>query len=534
MAPWWQGAVVYQVYPRSFADSDGDGIGDLSGIEGKLDYIAALGIDAVWLSPVHPSPNRDFGYDVADFMDIDRAMGGRKAFDALLKAVHQRGLKLILDEVLSHTSDLHPWFQESLKDRTNPKADWYVWAEPRLDGTAPNNWLSVFGGPAWSYFPTRRQYYFHKFLKEQPKLNLRNPHARGAAMDVLRYWLDAGVDGFRLDVANSFLHDDQLRDNPPVPLDERTAHHWAHAPHLQKRTRDSNLPENRAILDEIRALAAPYPDAFVFGEFSEAPELLGHFAGAEHGLHSGYTFTYLDDRSFKPAIFAQHTAFLESIAGLWPCITFSNHDVPRTVTRYGRADRDDALAKLALALLVTLKGTALLYQGEELGLGDGPIALDQIRDPVGKLYFPYSKGRDPCRTPMPWRSDAPHLGFSSGAPWLPMAPAHRDQAVDRQAGDSQSVLSFSRALIAWRRGEDALRHGGIAMIEASEQILAFERAASGAAIGCYFNLSKDPASVTLGPRADWAPSGFSVGEVPREGGTLRLGPRSAYFCAKPR
>jgi alpha-glucosidase len=318
MTAWWKGAVVYQIYPRSFCDSNGDGVGDLKGIESKLDYVAALGVDAIWLSPIHPSPNRDFGYDVADFNGVEPTFGAMGDFERLIREAHRRGLKVILDEVLSHTSDQHPWFLESLTSRTGPKADWYVWADPREDGTAPNNWLSVFGGPAWSYHPLRRQYYFHKFLKQQPKVNLHNPEALAAALGVLRFWLDRGVDGFRLDVANSFLHDAALRDNPAVPMAERTAHHWAHAPNLQRRIRDSNLPENRSVLDEIRKVVDGYDNRFVFGEFSEEPGLLGHFAGADHGLHTGYTFTFLEDRSFKPSVFAAHYKFLGDIAGLWP------------------------------------------------------------------------------------------------------------------------------------------------------------------------------------------------------------------------
>jgi alpha-glucosidase len=528
MPPWWKGAVVYQIYPRSFCDSNGDGIGDLKGIESKLDYVAALGVDAIWLSPVHPSPNRDFGYDVADFNGIEPSFGTMADFERLIAEAHRRGLKVILDEVLSHTSDQHPWFLESLKSRDNAKADWYVWADPREDGTAPNNWLSVFGGPAWSYHPLRRQYYFHKFLKQQPKLNLHNPQARVAALDVLTFWLDRGVDGFRLDVANSFLHDAELRDNPPVPMAERTAHHWAHAPNLQRRIRDSNLPENRVVLDEIRAVVDRYPDRFVFGEFSEEPKLLGHFVGASHGLHSGYTFTYLEDRTFKPSVFADYCAFLDGHAGLWPCVTFSNHDVPRTVTRYGRTmEGEPQLAKLALALLMTLKGTVLIYQGEELGLPDGPIERDQIRDPVGELYFPYNKGRDPCRTPMPWVAGKPNLGFSYGEPWLPMAPAHAALAANLQEKDQGSVLWFARALIALRKKHPALAAGDLRVLAATDQVFAFERVGGGDHIVCVFNLSKSEASYALDAPAEALP--IEVGSVKRNGNMLNLSSLSAWM-----
>jgi alpha-glucosidase len=531
MTPWWQGAVVYQIYPRSFCDSDGDGVGDLKGIEGKLDYIAALGVDAIWLSPIHPSPNRDFGYDVADFNGVEPTLGTMAGFEKLIAEAHRRGLKVILDEVLSHTSDQHPWFLESLKSREGAKADWYVWADPREDGTPPNNWLSVFGGPAWSYHPLRRQYYFHKFLKQQPKVNLHNPVALAAALDVLKFWLDRGVDGFRLDVANSFLHDAEQRDNPPVPLADRTAHHWAHAPNLQRRIRDSNLPENRSVLDQIRAVVDAYDNRFVFGEFSEEPGLLGHFAGARHGLHTGYTFTFLEDRTFKPNVFAKHYAFLGEIDGLWPCVTFSNHDVPRAVTRYGRTmEADPALAKLALALLMTLKGTVLLYQGEELGLPDGPIERHQIRDPVGELYFPYSKGRDPCRTPMPWVAGKPNLGFSYGEPWLPVAPAHATLAANRQEQDKGSVLWFARALVGLRKAHPALVLGEMRVLAATDQVLAFERTRGGDHIVCVFNLSNSDASFAgddvAGERL------LTVGAAQDAGQALKLGPRSAVIARR--
>lgn len=527
MTAWWQSAVVYQIYPRSFCDSNGDGIGDLKGIESKLDYVASLGVDAIWLSPVHPSPNRDFGYDVADFNGVEPTLGLMADFDRLIAEAHKRGLKVILDEVLAHTSDQHAWFLESLTSRDNPKADWYVWADPREDGTAPNNWLSVFGGPAWSYHPVRRQYYFHKFLKSQPKLNLRNPGALTAALDVLKFWLDRGVDGFRLDVANSYFHDDQLRDNPAVPMAERTNHHWAHAPNLQRRTRDSNLPENREVLDKIRAVVDGYDNRFVFGEFSEEPSLLGHFAGSGHGLHTGYTFTFLEDRSFKPEIFAKHYAFLNAIEGLWPCVTFSNHDVPRTVTRYGRTmDADPALAKLALTLLMTLKGTVLMYQGEELGLPDGPIERHQIRDPVGELYFPYSKGRDPCRTPMPWVQGKPNVGFGYGEPWLPVAPAHANLAAAAQERDQASTLWFARNLIALRKKHPVLAQGDIKITAATDQILAFERIRGDDHITCVFNLSKSAATVPFDKAGDAL---LTVGNIARAGGSLQLGPRSAVI-----
>lgn len=518
---WWRGAVVYQIYPRSYCDSNGDGIGDLAGIISKLDYIASLGVDAIWLSPIHPSPNRDFGYDVSDFLGIAPEMGTMADFERLLAEAHKRGLKVILDEVLSHTSDEHPWFLESRSNKTNPKADWYVWADARDDGTPPNNWLAVFGGAAWSYFPARRQYYFHKFLRQQPKLNLRNPDALKAALDVLKFWLDIGVDGFRLDVANSYLHDADLRDNPAIVPGERTRWHWAHVYNQQRHTSDANLPENASVLNAIRELAADYPQAFVFGEFSEEPLLLPNFVGEKHGLHSGYTFTFLEDHSFKPSVFASYYEFLKPFADVWPCVTFSNHDVSRTVTRYGGREGDDALAKLALTLLVSLKGTVLLYQGEELGLGDGPIARHELKDPFGDLYYPMFKGRDPCRTPMPWTGEASGLGFTTGASWLPLAPAHRGQAVSTQEPRADSVLAFARSLLKARKGLPQLQAGELRIVTATDQVLAFERVDAAGKVLCVFNLSREPVVFELGQHRLTAAT-ITCGNCTVESGRIQL------------
>jgi len=467
--PWWQGAVIYQIYPRSFLDTTGFGHGDLEGIRRKLDYIESLSVDAIWLSPVTPSPNRDWGYDVSDYCAIHPHYGSMATFKALLEEVHSRGMKLILDQVFSHTSDEHPWFENSV--RGGDKADWYVWAPPRPDGTAPNNWLSAFGGPAWSYHPVRQAYYHHKFLKEQPKLNLHNPDARAAVLDVLRFWLDLGVDGFRLDVANTYLHDPQLTDNPPVPEDERSFHHYAHAPRLQRHIHDANRSENAAVLSEIRALADGYDARFVFGEFSEEPELFPLFVHPETGVHSGYTFDFLEDQGLEPETIrayydrlAQADAETGSQKSIWPCITFSNHDVVRPVTRFAQrlvgAEGAAKTAEHLMLLLLCLRGTVLLYQGEELGLPEADIPRrEDIRDPVGDLYYPYFKGRDGCRTPMPWDASAPYLGFSSVPPWLPPSPEHKGLAVTVQEADPESPLAFARAALALRRESPLLRLG---------------------------------------------------------------------------
>ncbi len=529
--PWWQGAVIYQIYPRSFRDTNGDGVGDLRGIEEKLDYVASLGVDAIWLSPVYPSPNRDFGYDVSDYCAIAPEMGDMVGFDRLVTQAHARGLKVILDHVLSHTSEEHPWFQESLLSRDNGKADWYVWAEAKEDGTPPNNWLGAFGGPAWSWHPLRRQYYFHKFLKSQPKLNFHNPDVVRACMDVLRFWLDRGVDGFRLDVANSYVHDAKLRDNPPVPMNERSFANWAHAPRLQRHIHDANTPENEWAMKIVRGVMDEYDNRLAFGEFSEEPSMLGVYAGGTRRLHTGYTFDFLEDWTFAPGVFrAYYEELLKPLESLWPCVTFSNHDVVRPVTRWGGGQGDDRLAKLELTLLLALKGTVLLYQGEELGLPEADLERRDIRDPVGDLYFPFSKGRDGCRTPMPWKKNAREAGFSDGIPWLPIPACHRVRAVDVQEDDPHSVLAHARHAVAVRKKHPALARGGIRFLDAeSETILAFERAGEGGRLLCVFNLGRAEAPFALPPGVGEAVLG--VGEVRRERESLTLGPRGGAILA---
>jgi alpha-glucosidase len=530
VTPWWKGAVVYHVYVRSFFDSDGDGFGDLPGVLAKLDYIESLGVDAIWLSPIHPSPDRDWGYDVADFEGVHPDYGTLADFQALLDAAHARGLKVMLDEVLSHTSDEHAWFSESRDGgEDGPKSDWYVWADPQDDGTAPNNWLSVFGGPAWAYQPARRQHYHHKFLRQQPKLNWRQPAAREAAINVLETWLARGVDGFRLDVAGTFLHDPTLTDNPPVPMGERTGLNWSHAGNLQRHLHDSNLPENIAVLDEIRTRVDAFPDRFVFGEFSEEEERCGAYATPAQGLHSGYTFVMLLARKLAPGFVRDHTATLARFPEHWPCISFSNHDVPRTATRFSRDAPREAVARLMFALLLTLRGTALIYQGEELGLPEAQsLTRKELRDPVGDLYWPIAKGRDGARTPMPWARTA-NLGFSTARPWLPAAPEHATLTVEAQEADRSSMLAFSRAMIAQRKACPALTTGDIDLLEATDPVLAFLRVAGHETVACVFNMGAAPADFEDPRLSRGALLPVQAGEASLDGCVLTLGPYGAAF-----
>lgn len=521
-APWWRGAVVYQIYIRSFCDSNGDGAGDFAGIIGKLDYLAALGVDALWLSPIHPSPNRDWGYDVSDYHGVHPDYGTMADFDRLLAEAHARGLKVMTDEVLAHTSDEHGWFRESLKG--GEKKDWYVWAPPRDDGTAPNNWLSAFAGPAWAYQPARRQYYHHKFLRQQPKLNWRNSAARAAALEVLDFWLARGVDGFRLDVANAYLHDPALTDNPAVPMDARTSANWAHAPNLQFHYRDSNLAENIEALDEIRRTVDRHAGRFVMGEFSEEPERCGAFAPSDKGLYSGYSFPLLHAHELEPGFIRDHFAMLARHPGHWPSVAFSNHDVMRTLTRFGGKDAPPALARLMLAVLLSLKGTALLYQGEELGLPETDLRRDQLKDPVGDLYYPLHKGRDGCRTPMPWDAAQPALGFTSGTPWLPLSPEHKALAVSEQERDPASPLRFTRRFLAARKASIALRSGEIELRDAAAPLLVFERVADGERVLCVFNMSANEARLDDWPENPGTSLLIDSGNTGLKDGKLALGP----------
>jgi len=532
MEPWWKGAIIYQIYPRSYLDTNGDGIGDLEGIRRKLDYIAALGVDAIWLSPIYPSPDRDFGYDVADYCDVDRKFGNLADFDALLGDVHAKGMKLILDQVLSHTSDEHPWFKNSVL--SGDKKDWYVWADPRDDGTAPNNWLSAFGGPAWAYHPARRQHYHHKFYREQPKLNLHHPDARKAAIDVLKFWLDRGVDGFRLDVANTYLHDKELTDNPAIPPNDRTGREWSHPPRMQRHIHDANRIENAEMLKEIRALVNRYPDAFVFGEFSEEPELLPKFVGPEV-LHSGYTFDFLDDRSFAPEVFKAYFDFLGQHPHVWPCVTFSNHDSVRAVTRYGQAAAGAGgmpdLAKLSIALLLCLKGTVLLYQGEELGLDEADVARrEDIKDPMGDLYFPFFKGRDGARTPMPWVAERANLGFSEGHSWLEPSPSHQPLTASKQEIEKDSVLSFTQRALAVRHTIAALTIGNIENIQIEDSVLEFDRVSDSVKVKCIFNLALEGPSAEIKPVTGELIAALSPGGY---AGDRQLPPLSALVMRQP-
>ena len=488
---WWRGAVIYEIYPRSFQDSNGDGIGDLRGISGRLGHVAELGVDAIWLAPFFASPQKDFGYDISDYCNIDPAYGTLADFDALVAEAHRLGLKVMIDQVLSHSSDRHPWFIESRSSRDNPKADWYVWGDPKPDGGPPNNWLSVFGGSSWQWDSRRRQYYLHNFLTEQPDLNFHNEEVVEALLNTVKFWLDRGVDGFRLDTTNFYFHDAELRSNPPDPdvpdFKRIEAYHW------QDHRYDKNRPETPGFLQRLRALLELYPGSATVGEIGQGPrslELMAEYTGGGDKLHMAYTFDFLS-AAFSADHFRSHVERFEAAAADgWPCWAFSNHDVVRHVSRWrSHAGGDDRrFAKLAAALLLSLRGSVCLYQGEELGLPEAELAFEDLVDPYGITFWPEFKGRDGCRTPMPWVRDGVHAGFSSQQPWLPLDERHRALAVDVQEDDSASMLNSYRRFLAWRREQPLLIDGDIQVRYHDDDLLVFERRLGEQAWLCLFNL----------------------------------------------
>ena len=496
---WWRGAVIYQIYPRSFQDSNGDGVGDLPGIAARLDYVAGLGVDAIWISPFFKSPMADFGYDVADPRAVDPLFGTLEDFDRLLARAHDLGLKVVIDQVLSHTSIEHAWFEESRASRDNPKADWYVWADPREDGTAPNNWLSIFGGVAWQWEPRRRQYFLHNFLASMPDLNFHNPAVREAVLEDAEFWLERGVDGLRLDAISFCFHDAQLRDNPPKPAAERNGRGFsADNPYAYQYHHYNNArPENLAFLEQLRALMDRYPGTTSLGEISSEDSLATMAEYTAPGrLHMAYSFELLTE-DFSATHIRDTVQTLEAkLPDGWPAWAISNHDVARVLSRWGGAGAPPALANLLTALVCSLRGSVCVYQGEELGLEEAEVPYEALRDPYGLAFWPTFKGRDGCRTPMPW-DDSEHAGFSTGPPWLPIPAAHRARAVSRQDTDPGSVLTGFRRFLHWRKSQPALRWGRIAFLDTPEPILAFTRHLDGETVLAVFNLSPEAVEVAL-------------------------------------
>lgn len=492
---WWRGAVMYQIYPRSFADTNGDGVGDLKGIAQKLDHVKALGVDGVWLSPFFRSPMRDFGYDIADYRDVDPMFGTLDDFKALLNAAHGKGLKVIIDQVWSHTSSDHKWFHESRRDRTNARADWYVWADAKPDGSPPSNWQAWFGGAAWTWEPSRRQYYLHNFLPTQPQLNYHNDDVRAAIIDVARYWLSMGVDGFRLDVANYYFHDAELRDNPPSgdpsPALPRN---------MQVHQYNSNQPETLAFLAKLREHMNGHGSNMSVGELAPGSYALMHdYTRTQGRLHTAYAFDFLGKWPGVEAAAEIISQWREGPDDGWPSWAFSNHDVTRVTTRWGEAigAPPPRAAPLFMALLLCLRGTVFIYQGEELGLPEADVPFDKLKDPWGIAGWPVTRGRDGCRTPMPWKDEI-MAGFTKAKEaWLPIDARQRVLAVEKQEKLAESMLHTTRKLIALRKASEALSRGGFRVVEAREDVLVFDREAEGERVRCAFNFGNAPASHKL-------------------------------------
>jgi len=494
LAPWWRGAAIYQIYPRSFADSDGNGIGDLPGVTAHLDHVASLGVDAIWLSPFFTSPMRDFGYDVADYCDVDPVFGTLSDFDELVERVHSLGLKLIIDQVYSHSSDQHPWFKESRSSCDNPRADWYVWADAKPDGSPPNNWQSVFSGPAWTWDARRGQYYLHNFLPGQPDLNVHNPTVQDALLDVARFWLDRGVDGFRIDAINFAMHDPQLRDNPPAPPGGRRTRPFDFQQHLHNQSH----PAIAVFLERLRRVIDGYGDRFTLAEVGgdQAFAEMHAYTDGDSRLHSAYGFDFLYAGRLTPELVARVAQDWPEQPGTgWPSWAFENHDAPRALSRWAPPEHAERFARTKMLLLTAMRGSIILFQGEELGLPQVDVPFEQLQDPEAIANWPQTLNRDGVRTPLPWQSDALNLGFTTGDPWLPAGEEHRPLAVDRQEGDPASMLAFTRRCLDLRSKSPALRLGSMKVIEAGEQMLRFERVHDGQRLLCSFNLSDGPAPV---------------------------------------
>jgi alpha-glucosidase len=501
---WWQSAVIYQIYPRSFYDSNGDGIGDLPGIIQKLDYISRLNVDAIWVSPFFPSPMKDFGYDISDYCDVDPIFGTLEDFQTLLQKAHHRGLRVLIDQVWNHTSDQHPWFQESRSSRDNPKADWYVWADAQPDGSPPNNWLATFGGSAWAWDEQRQQYYLHNFLVSQPDLNWYNREVREAIFNVARFWLDLGVDGFRLDVVNFFTHDRLLRDNPVRPREQkRPAGADPNDPYFDNINQYNFCqPETLNILEEIRSLMDEYPGTTTLAEVSSAEDTIrtsSEYVQGNHRLHMAYNSSLMSHEPLSYDLLRNIITRVQKEAAEGViCWTGGTHDFPRLKSRWRPFLIDDAFTHeafdhLFIALLISLEGSCCIYQGEELGLTQAELSYEQLQDPFGIAGYPQIKGRDGSRTPMPWQKDALHGGFTNAEkPWLPIPEEHLECAVDRQEENANSLLNKYRRLLQWRQQQPALLGGSMELLDTPEPILGLRRWSKQQELVALFNLSPKP------------------------------------------
>lgn len=492
---WWRGAVIYQIYPRSFFDSNNDGIGDLPGVTQKMSYIASLGVDAIWLSPFFTSPMKDFGYDVSDYRDVDPIFGTLDDFDELISSAHHYGLKIMIDQVLNHSSDQHPWFIESRSSHDNEKADWYVWADAQADGTVPNNWLSVFGGPAWHWDSRRRQYYLHNFLDSQPDLNFHNPDVVNSLLDTVEFWLKRGVDGFRLDTANYYYHDAELRNNPPKEnvvegsIGVRLDNPYAYQLHLY----DKSRPENISFLQRLRRLLDQYPNTTTVGEIGcdFSLKTMAAYTQGSDKLHMSYSFDLLTHDSSMEHIRNTMETIEAGLGNGWPCWSMGNHDVERVATRWGRDDHSIEKCKVYMVMLLSLRGSVCLYQGEELGLSEAHLEFHQLVDPFGINFWPEFKGRDGCRTPIPWKKQTLGGFTESNKPWLPLSKEHLPLAVEEQEKEQDSVLYAYREFLHLRRTLPELVYGDIHFLSNDVSTIVYIRSYNKKQLYVALNISEE-------------------------------------------
>ena len=489
---WWQHAVFYEVYPRSFADSNNDGVGDLKGITSKLGYLQHLGVNAIWITPCFPSPQVDFGYDVSDYENIDPMYGTLADFDRLVAEAKTHGIKVILDFVPNHTSDQHKWFLESKSSRTSPKRDWYIWRDGKGPNQPPNNWTSTFGGSAWKYDPTTGQYYYHYFYAEQPDLNWRNPEVRKAMMDTMRFWYKRGVAGFRLDAVDTLFEDPELKDNPVLPGLDKFGFPNTNEIYNKK------MPEVHDVMREMRKVADEY-GAVLIGETwtQNVAQLREYYGERNDELQMPMDLMMTEFKRPSAPVFREHIGAVES-AGGWPVFVISNHDIMRSYTRWGDGVHNDDIAKVMAAMYLTLRGTPVMYYGEEIGMENyGPLTKDDVRDPIGRRGWPLEKGRDGERTPMQW-SDAANAGFTAGTPWLPVAPSYKTHNVATETAEPHSILNFYRRILELRTNEPALRDGEyVALNEQDPNVYALIRRLKGEAVLVVLNMSGSSQTVKV-------------------------------------
>jgi alpha-glucosidase len=498
---WWQHAVFYEIYPRSFMDSNGDGIGDLKGIDSKLDYLQSLGVDAIWITPCYPSPQVDFGYDVSNYEDIDPMYGTLADFDHLQQAAKQRGIRIIMDFVMNHTSDEHPWFIDSRSSRTATKRDWYMWHDGKGPGLPPNNWISEFGGSAWTFDAKTGQFYYHYFYPQQPDLNWHNPAVHDAMFDVTRWWYKRGVAGFRLDAVDTLFEDPDLRDNPVLPGLNK------YGDPKEQNVYNTKLPEVHDVLRDLRKVADEN-NAVLIGETwtKDVNELKQYYGEHNNELQMPMDFMFTKVDKLSPPEFRRQIAAVDS-AGGWPVFVLSNHDIVRSYVRYGDGQHNDAIAKLMASLYLTLRGTPIMYYGEEIGMtNNDPVRKEDVKDPIGRVGWPQEKGRDGERTPMQW-DDSANAGFTRGVPWLPIPPSYKTVNVAGELKDPSSILQVYRSLLTLRHQNQALMEGDyVALNENDPNVLSYLRRYKNEAVLVVLNMSSQPQEVSF----DLAPQGFGA------------------------